>query len=56
VLDDELLMALPPRFVPEAIAGMKRLGGNGLRYPIPQYGIQADARAGLAVSYGTKRD
>jgi len=56
VLDDELLMALPPRFVPEAIAGMKRLGSNGLRYPIPQYGIQSDARAGLAVSYGTKRD
>jgi hypothetical protein len=25
-----------------------------LRYPIPQYGIQADARAGLAVSYGKK--
>lgn len=56
VLDDELLMALPPRFVPQAIAGMKRLGSNGLRYPIPQYGIQSDARAGLAVSYGAKRD
>ncbi len=52
VLDDELLMAIPPRFLPGAIAGMKRLDKNGLRYPIPQYGIQADARAGLAVSYG----
>jgi hypothetical protein len=31
---------------------MKRLASNGLRYPIPQYGIQQDARAGLAVSYG----
>jgi hypothetical protein len=30
---------------------MKRLSANGLRYPIPQYGIQSDARAGLAVSY-----
>jgi uncharacterized protein (DUF169 family) len=51
VLDDELLMALPPKYLPKAIAGMRRLAGNGLRYPIPQYGIQSDARAGLAVSY-----
>lgn len=56
VLDDELLMALPPRYVPKAIEGMKRLGSNGLRYPIPQYGIQSDARAGLAVSYGSRKD
>jgi uncharacterized protein (DUF169 family) len=55
VLDDELLMALPPDFLVKAISGMKRLSANGLRYPIPQYGIQSDARAGLAVSYG-KRD
>jgi len=54
VLDDELLMAIPPRFLPKAIEGMKRLAGNGLRYPIPQYGVQSDARAGLAVSYGAK--
>jgi uncharacterized protein (DUF169 family) len=52
VLDDELLMALPPRYLPKAIAGMKRLSQNGLRYPIPQYGIQSDARAGLGHSYG----
>ena len=52
VLDDELLMAIPPRFLPGAIEGMKRLARNGLRYPIPQYGVQSDARAGLAVSYG----
>ena len=52
VLDDELLMAMPPKYLPRAIAGMKRLAGNGLRYPIPQYGIQSDARAGLSVSYG----
>ena len=54
VLDDELLMALPPKYLPKAIAGMERLAGNGLRYPIPQYGIQSDARAGLAVSYGER--
>lgn len=54
VLDDELLMAIPPRFLPATIEGMKRLAANGFRYPIPQYGIQSDARAGLAVSYGSK--
>ena len=56
VLDDEMLMALPPRYLPKAIDGMKRLAGNGLRYPIPQYGIQSDARAGLSVSYGKKEE
>jgi uncharacterized protein (DUF169 family) len=56
VLDDELLMALPPRCLPKAIEGMKRLSSNGLRYPIPQYGIQQDARAGLAVSYGSRKE
>jgi uncharacterized protein (DUF169 family) len=51
VLDDEMLMALPPEHLPKAIAGMEALAKNGLRYPFPQYGIQQDARAGLAVSY-----
>ncbi len=52
VQDDELLMAMPPQFVPKAIAGLQALSGNGLRYPIPNYGVQQDARAGLGVSYG----
>ena len=51
VLEDELLMALPPRYLPKIIDGLAHLSANGLRYPIPQYGIQNDARAGLAVSY-----
>lgn len=54
VLDDELLMALPPADLPKGIAGMQALSNNGLRYPIPQYGIQADARAGLGASYPPK--
>ncbi len=54
VLDDELLMAMPPSYLSKTIEGMKRLAANGLRYPIPQYGIQSDARAGLSVSYGAK--
>ena len=51
VADDELLMALPPRFLPKVVAGLAALASNGLRYPVPPYGIQADAAAGLAASY-----
>jgi uncharacterized protein (DUF169 family) len=54
VLEDELLMALPPRYLPKIIDGLAHLSANGLRYPIPQYGIQNDARAGMAVSYSDK--
>ena len=54
VADDELLMAIPPRFLPKVIDGLAALSRNGLRYPIPPYGIQADAAAGLAVSYADK--
>ena len=53
VLDDELLLALPPAELPKAIVGMQALAANGLRYPIAQYGIQADVRAGLGASYPT---
>ncbi|MBW2416518.1 MAG: DUF169 domain-containing protein, partial [Deltaproteobacteria bacterium] len=54
VLDDEMLLATPPGYLPRAIAGMQALSKNGLRYPIPQYGIQTDARAGLGVSYARR--
>ncbi|MGI9524806.1 MAG: DUF169 domain-containing protein [Hyphomicrobiaceae bacterium] len=52
VLDDEMLMALPPDALVKALSGMKALARNGFRYPFPQYGIQQDVRAGMAVSYG----
>lgn len=51
VLDDEMLMATPPQYLLQAIAGMQALSKNGFRYPFPQYGIQQDAREGLAASY-----
>ena len=51
VLDDEMLMALPPALLQTAIAGMEALAKNGFRYPFPQYGIQQDVRAGMAASY-----
>ncbi|MBU2531815.1 MAG: DUF169 domain-containing protein, partial [Alphaproteobacteria bacterium] len=55
VLDDEMLMALPPEHLQKAIDGMSALAKNGFRYPFPQYGIQQDVRAGLAVSYGERK-
>ncbi|MEM7019008.1 MAG: DUF169 domain-containing protein [Pseudomonadota bacterium] len=51
VMEDELLMAIPPHFLPKIIEGMDALSRNGLRYPIPAYGVQQDARAGMGVTY-----
>jgi uncharacterized protein (DUF169 family) len=51
VLDEEMLMAIPPSYLPKAIAGMHALAGNGFRYPFPQYGVQLDVREGMAASY-----
>ena len=55
VLDDEMLMALPPDQLTQAITGMEALSKNGLRYPFPQYGIQQDVRAGMGVSYADRK-
>ena len=52
VMEDELLMALPPHFLPQIINGLTSLSRNGLRYPIAPYGVNTDARAGMGVSYG----
>jgi uncharacterized protein (DUF169 family) len=52
VMEDELLMAIPPSFLPKVINGLDALARNGLRYPIPPYGLTTDARAGLGHSYG----
>jgi uncharacterized protein (DUF169 family) len=51
VPDEEMLMALPPRYLPVAIEGLTALAKNGIRYPIASNGIQNDVRAGLAASY-----
>lgn len=54
VPDEEMLMALSPADLAKAVVGMKALARNGLRYPIPPYGIQSDVRAGMGVSYAGK--
>ena len=53
VMEDELLLAMPPRYLPRMLAGVEALARNGLRYPIPNYGVQSDARAGLGYSYNS---
>ena len=53
VMDDELLMAIPPGYLPKVIDGLDHLSRNGLRYPIAPYGVNNDARAGMGVSYGS---
>lgn len=51
VMEDELLMAIPPSYLPGVLDGLAKLSGNGLRYPIPPYGVNNDVRAGMGVSY-----
>jgi hypothetical protein len=50
-MDDELLMALPPKYLPKIVIGLDALSKNGLRYPIAPYGVNNDVRAGMGVSY-----
>ncbi len=52
VMEDELLMAIPPGYLPKVIDGLDHLSRNGLRYPIAPYGVNNDARVGMGVSYG----
>ena len=54
VPDEEMLMALKPADLRKAILGMQALAKNGLRYPIPPYGIQNDPSAGMGGSYPRK--
>ena len=55
VPDEEMLMALKPHHLAKAVEGMKALAKNGFRYPFPQYGVQQDVRAGMAVSYPDRK-
>ena len=52
VQDDELLMALPPSHLPHIVRGLADLSRNGLRYPIPNHGLDKSPLASLAQSYG----
>ena len=54
VQDDELLIALPPSYLPAVVEGLAALSANGLRYPIPNHGLQKSPLDSLAASYGSQ--
>jgi uncharacterized protein (DUF169 family) len=54
VLDEEMLIALPPSFLPRAVEGLQALSANGLRYPIPNHGIQKSPMDSIQATYGSE--
>jgi uncharacterized protein (DUF169 family) len=52
VLDEEMLIALPPSYLPKLVEGLAALDRNGLRYPIPSHGIQKSPLDSIQASYG----
>lgn len=52
VQDDEMLIALPPSYLPQIVAGLAALSKNGLRYPIPNHGLDKSPMASINQSYG----
>ncbi len=51
VLDEELVLALPPALVEKAVEGMRKLAAVGLRMPIPIHGAECDPSPALAAAY-----
>ena len=51
VLEDEMLMAFPPRYICKMLDGIRNLSRNGMRYPASPYGIQNDVQAGMGAFY-----
>lgn len=54
VAEDELLIALPPRFLGEVVRGLDWLAGSGMRYPCAPFGVQCDPTAVFKTSYDGK--
>ena len=47
VAEDELVLALPPGMMGQAVEGLQALWGRGLRYPILPFGVECDPTAAL---------
>ena len=45
-------LALPPSFLPSLVEGLVALSRSGLRYPIPNHGLDKSPLASMAHSYG----
>lgn len=52
VLDEELLIALPPSYLPKIVGGLRALQANGIRYPIAHLGTRHPAGPVLDAIYG----
>lgn len=52
VQDDEMLIALPPSFLPKIIDGLKALSKNGIRYPVANLGVVTSPVSVLKKVYG----
>ncbi len=52
VLDDEIVIGLPPDRLEIAIEGLRQLSAVGMRYPIPIHGAECDPLPSLARAYG----
>ncbi len=52
VLDEEMLIALAPSYLPKAIEGMRALKRNGLGYPVAAHGIQKSPMDSITASFG----
>ena len=54
VADEEMLMAIPPSFLPGVLEGLASLYKNGFRYPFSPIGVQVDPSFSLERSYAEK--
>lgn len=52
VQDDELLIAIPQKYIEQIIIGLVALSKNGLKYPIPNHGINKSPLDSMIESYG----
>lgn len=51
VLDEEMIAAIPSEWIERLVRGMQAMDKAGIRYPIPFYGIQAEAIKGMPPTY-----
>ena len=49
--NDQVVVSMKPEALPKALEGLRMLSKNGLRYPIPPYGVSVDIMDGLPASY-----
>jgi len=51
VQEEELVIAIPPGSIAKILRGLEATQKNGIRYPIPFFGCQADPRSGMPPKY-----